>query len=128
MKFGYLLDFRNPPGSGLEFAELYAEMFRQIEFVEGAGFDSVWLTEHHFTDDGYMPAIMPASLTLVKQHDGRDKAVADARGGRIGAVALACFATVVTLTATRLAPVWVLATAAVTWVTVAVACWLVVDG
>ncbi|HUY84518.1 MAG TPA: LLM class flavin-dependent oxidoreductase, partial [Steroidobacteraceae bacterium] len=60
IKFGYMLDFRNPPGAGLEFAELYAEMFRQIEFVEGAGFDSVWLTEHHFTDDGYMPAIMPA--------------------------------------------------------------------
>jgi alkanesulfonate monooxygenase SsuD/methylene tetrahydromethanopterin reductase-like flavin-dependent oxidoreductase (luciferase family) len=60
MKFGYLIDFRNPPGSGIEFAELYAEMFRQIEFIEAAGFDSVWLTEHHFTDDGYMPAIMPA--------------------------------------------------------------------
>jgi hypothetical protein len=26
MKFGYLLDFRNPPGSGFEFVELYAEM------------------------------------------------------------------------------------------------------
>lgn len=59
MKFGYMLDFRNPPGSGLEFAELYGEMFRQIEFLESAGFDSVWLTEHHFTDDGYLPAIMP---------------------------------------------------------------------
>jgi alkanesulfonate monooxygenase SsuD/methylene tetrahydromethanopterin reductase-like flavin-dependent oxidoreductase (luciferase family) len=59
MKFGYMLDFRNPPGSGLEFTELYAAMFRQIEFIEGAGFDSVWLTEHHFTDDGYMSAIMP---------------------------------------------------------------------
>jgi alkanesulfonate monooxygenase SsuD/methylene tetrahydromethanopterin reductase-like flavin-dependent oxidoreductase (luciferase family) len=59
MKFGYMLDFRNPPGSGLDFAELYSAMFRQIEFLESAGFDSVWLTEHHFTDDGYMSAIMP---------------------------------------------------------------------
>jgi len=55
-----MLDFRNPPGSGLEFMELYADMFRQIEFIEGAGFGSVWLTEDHFTDDGYMSAIMPA--------------------------------------------------------------------
>src|SRR5580704_7912821 len=59
MKFGYMIDFRNPPGSGIEFAQLYSEMFHQIEFIESAGFDSVWLTEHHFTDDGYMPAIMP---------------------------------------------------------------------
>ncbi len=28
------------------------------------------------------PAILPASLTLVKQHDGRCKAIDDARGAR----------------------------------------------
>jgi alkanesulfonate monooxygenase SsuD/methylene tetrahydromethanopterin reductase-like flavin-dependent oxidoreductase (luciferase family) len=59
MKFGYMIDFRNPPGSPLSFAELYAEMFRQIEFADRSGFDSIWLTEHHFTDDGYLAATMP---------------------------------------------------------------------
>lgn len=59
IKFGYLLGFRNPPGSNLDFGTLYAEMFRQVEFVDHAGFDSIWLTEHHFTDDGYLAAIMP---------------------------------------------------------------------
>jgi len=59
IKFGYLLAVRNPPGSNLDFGTLYSEMFRQVEFVDQAGFDSVWLTEHHFTDDGYLAAIMP---------------------------------------------------------------------
>lgn len=60
MRFGYFLDFRNPPGSALSFAEFYAEMFEQIEYAEQAGFDSVWLSEHHFTEDGYLAPIMPA--------------------------------------------------------------------
>ncbi len=60
IRFGYLVDFRNPPGSALGFAELYSEMFRQIEHAEQCGFDSIWLSEHHFTDDGYLAPIMPA--------------------------------------------------------------------
>src|ERR671915_431838 len=51
IKLGYQFDFRNPPGSGRSFADLYSEMFRQAERVEELGFDSLWLTEHHFTDD-----------------------------------------------------------------------------
>lgn len=59
VKFGYLLGFRNPPGSPLDFGALYTELFRQVEYVDQTGFDSIWLTEHHFTDDGYLAAVMP---------------------------------------------------------------------
>jgi len=64
IKFGYLLSVRNPSGSTLDFNTLYAEMFRQAEFADQAGFDSLWLTEHHFTEDGYMAAIMPVLAAL----------------------------------------------------------------
>src|SRR5216683_6335968 len=64
VKVGYQFDFRNPPGSRLSFAELYREMFRQAERAEELGFDSLWLTEHHFTDDGYLPSMIPMASAL----------------------------------------------------------------
>jgi hypothetical protein len=70
------------------------------------------------------PAILPASLTLVKEHDGREETVEDARGARLGSIALAAFAVVVVLTADRLPAAVVLLLAAVTWLVVAVGAWL----
>ncbi len=64
MKFGYQLDFRNPPGSALSFRDLYRESLAQAQAAEQLGFDSIWLTEHHFTDDGYLPALMPAAAAV----------------------------------------------------------------
>jgi hypothetical protein len=70
------------------------------------------------------PAILPATLTLVKEHDGRDDTVEDARGARLGSIALAAFAMVVVVTAERLPAAAVLTLAAVTWLVVAVGAWL----
>ncbi len=64
IKVGYQLDFRNPPGSSIPSPELYREMLGQVEAAEAFGFDSIWLTEHHFTDDGYLPAMMPAAAAI----------------------------------------------------------------
>ena len=64
VKVGYQLDFRNPPGSALSFRDLYNESLAQVEAAEQLGFDSIWLTEHHFTDDGYLPALMPAAAAI----------------------------------------------------------------
>ncbi len=60
IKFGYMMAFRNPAQlSKLSDVEFYAAMFEQIEYLDHAGFDTLWVTEHHFVDDGYLSAIMP---------------------------------------------------------------------
>jgi hypothetical protein len=66
------------------------------------------------------PAILPASLTLVGQHDGRQQALEDARGGRLGSVGLIGFAVVVWAFARSWPPTVVLLAAALAW--------LVIDG
>ena len=71
------------------------------------------------------PAILPASLTLVEQHDGRQRALDDARGSRVGAIALAGFAASATLTAARWPPVAFLPVATAIWLVVAVVVWRV---
>jgi hypothetical protein len=74
------------------------------------------------------PAILPASLTLVKEHDGRAETVEDARGARLGSVALAAFALVVLATAGRLRPYAVLLLAGVAWLLVSVGAWFAFHG
>ncbi len=62
LRFGVAYDFRNPPGfDGLTTARLYAEILEQAALVDSLGFDLIWLTEHHFVDDGYLPAFVAAA-------------------------------------------------------------------
>src|SRR2546423_746505 len=51
------------------------------------------------------PAILPAALTLMADHRGRETAGEDASGAIVGSLALACFGAVVWLLAPR-APAW----------------------
>lgn len=61
LRFGVAYDFRNPPGSGFSNATLYAQVLDQVAFAESLGYDLVWLTEHHFVDDGYLPSFAVAA-------------------------------------------------------------------
>jgi len=74
------------------------------------------------------PAILPATLTLVKEHDGRARADEDARGAVLGAGGLAAFAAV----ASWLAPAWhavpTLMGATLAWLAVSIALWVLVYG
>jgi alkanesulfonate monooxygenase SsuD/methylene tetrahydromethanopterin reductase-like flavin-dependent oxidoreductase (luciferase family) len=56
IRIGVLYGFRNPAGSGLSFPAMYERVLQQIDLVDRLGFDHVWITEHHFVDDGYMPS------------------------------------------------------------------------
>ena len=59
MKFGIWHDFRNPPRWHRPYAQLYAENLEQIAWAEQLGYESVWLSEHHVTDEGYLPSVFP---------------------------------------------------------------------
>ncbi|MGV9870893.1 LLM class flavin-dependent oxidoreductase [Rhodococcus koreensis] len=55
MKVGVYFDLRVPPGSGLDPARVYAHTLEMCEFAEASGLDSIWVSEHHGFDDGYLP-------------------------------------------------------------------------
>jgi alkanesulfonate monooxygenase SsuD/methylene tetrahydromethanopterin reductase-like flavin-dependent oxidoreductase (luciferase family) len=55
VQLGVLFDMRNPRGDR-SFEELYAGALEQVVAAERLGFDSLWVTEHHCTDDGYAPS------------------------------------------------------------------------
>lgn len=74
------------------------------------------------------PAILPASLTLVKEHDGRREAADDARGARLGSVGLLAFAAVVWLAGARWPAPAVLATATAAWALACGVAWWMVYG
>jgi alkanesulfonate monooxygenase SsuD/methylene tetrahydromethanopterin reductase-like flavin-dependent oxidoreductase (luciferase family) len=64
MKFGVMEDFRNPRSWRRSFPDLYRAVLQQIVRAEELGYDNVWLTEHHFTEDGYNPALLPTAAAI----------------------------------------------------------------
>lgn len=69
IRFGVLYGFRNPPTTGLTFNQMYERVLRQIRLVDELGFDHVWITEHHFVEDGYMPSplVMSGAIAAITQ-------------------------------------------------------------
>jgi alkanesulfonate monooxygenase SsuD/methylene tetrahydromethanopterin reductase-like flavin-dependent oxidoreductase (luciferase family) len=50
--------------SHLDTTAFYAAMLEQVDYADQAGLDSIWVTEHHFTEDGYLAAVMPAMAAI----------------------------------------------------------------
>jgi alkanesulfonate monooxygenase SsuD/methylene tetrahydromethanopterin reductase-like flavin-dependent oxidoreductase (luciferase family) len=55
VRLGMYLDMRNPPAWRRSSSHHYGRWLERIEEAERLGADAVWLTEHHFFDDGYLP-------------------------------------------------------------------------
>jgi alkanesulfonate monooxygenase SsuD/methylene tetrahydromethanopterin reductase-like flavin-dependent oxidoreductase (luciferase family) len=56
---------QRPPGTEPDHRRLYAELLEQAALIEAAGLDSMWVSEHHFAQDGYMPAVLPIVSALL---------------------------------------------------------------
>jgi len=66
LSFGLWYDFRNPKEWRRSDKEIYDAIIDQVAWAETIGYDDVWLTEHHFVDDGHAPSplILAAALAM----------------------------------------------------------------
>lgn len=64
MHFGLLMPFQNPPRWAQPYPDLYREQLEQIVLAEELGYDTIWLTEHHFDDDGWSPSLLPLAAGI----------------------------------------------------------------
>lgn len=55
MNVGLYFDLRNPPEWRVDPAQLYGFTLEMCEEADRLGCHSVWFTEHHLFDDGYLP-------------------------------------------------------------------------
>ena len=65
MKFGSgLFSMQSHPNLLQKHDEIYSNTLSQVELSEEFGFDSAWLSEHHFLEDGYCPSplVMAAAM------------------------------------------------------------------
>jgi alkanesulfonate monooxygenase SsuD/methylene tetrahydromethanopterin reductase-like flavin-dependent oxidoreductase (luciferase family) len=51
---------------------VYQETIETAQTAEDSGFDAVWASEHHFFDDGYLPAVFPLCAALATATDEID--------------------------------------------------------
>ncbi|MEU1370886.1 LLM class flavin-dependent oxidoreductase [Streptomyces sp. NPDC005803] len=55
MDVGLYFDLRNPQGRRTDWKRLYSFTLEACEEADRLGIDSLWFSEHHLFDDGYLP-------------------------------------------------------------------------
>jgi len=64
-------DLRNPPAAGTTMAERYQAALDMAEWADSLGFAAIILSEHHGSDDGYLPS----PLTMAAAMAGRTRRI-----------------------------------------------------
>jgi alkanesulfonate monooxygenase SsuD/methylene tetrahydromethanopterin reductase-like flavin-dependent oxidoreductase (luciferase family) len=64
IQVGICLGFQNPLQWRIPWPRLYQECLELVDAAEALGFDEVWLSEHHFVDDGYCPSLLPVAAAI----------------------------------------------------------------
>ena len=66
MRLGYgLITCERTHGDPRTWVDRYREALQLSRLCEENGLDSVWTSEHHFVDDGYMPSLAVTSAAMV---------------------------------------------------------------
>jgi len=62
--FGLRFDLRNPPFAGVDMADRYAALLDMVEWADERGALYVTLSEHHGSDDGYLPSPLTMAAAI----------------------------------------------------------------
>ena len=64
LDIGLMFSFRNPAFNRVPWDDFYEAELDLCVYAEEMGLDHVWLSEHHFVDDGYAPSLMAIAAAV----------------------------------------------------------------
>ncbi len=65
--FGVLQDFRQALPFDRPYDQYYGECLATVRAAEDLGYSAVWLSEHHFTDDGFLPSPLVMAVAIARE-------------------------------------------------------------